>query len=604
MDCATQSTDKIAYINSLKGRITLVFGAALSLVVVFIIMSNVYGQRNLANALDRTAWSGHAILLSKLVSTQHDIIQDRLSRLLTQNVVDAFSEQDSAAVAKYALPPFNRISTTINLQRLSFYTADGAHFLDVHESLSAKNTAPRQIVTDALAQRKILRAIDFLDDAWTISVVWPVYRGGALIGVVEAAGGFGSLLEDFSGTVGGVAGLVSDGQLRLVANEIQRPILNALIARSNDTNRVQATIDGQSFHASIIPVPVYSGEVLARVFVGENLTQFVESMYANSVRNATITVSGIVLCLIVALAVISRSMSRLSEMIHAVRLFADGDLSISVPPQGRDEVGLLGDALATMIRKVGDTQRALIASESDAQEAVRAKSAFLANMTHELRTPLNAIIGFGELLFDEFKNKNDSDSIEDLSKILNASRALLKIIDEILEISKIEAGTVTIHCEPFDVRRLVDDVVVAVKIEASENKNEVVVEANDNNGWVFADPEKTARIMSKIIGNATKFTRDGTVTISITRSDALGGWVEVAVRDTGVGIENAAIGRLFQPFSQADDTYTRKYGGAGLGLATAKGLVRLMGGDILFESVVGQGSTFRVRIPSAENIAA
>lgn len=604
MDCATQEIDKIAYFNSLKGRVTLVFGAALTLVVIVMMLSSFYGQRNLADALDRSAWSSHAILFSKLVSTQHDVIQDRLSRLLTHNVVDAFSEQDPVALTKYALPPFNRISTTINLQRLSFYTADGAHFLDVHESRRAKNTAPRQIIIDALAQRKILRAIDFVDDAWTISVVWPIYRGGDLMGVVEAGGGLEPLLVDFAGTIGGAAGLVAEGQLRLVANESQRSILDALVKKSNDSNRVQVKIDGQAFHASIIPLPTYSGEVLARVFVGENLTQFVESMYANTVRNATITVTGIALCLLVALVVISRSMSRLSEMIYAVRRFADGELTISVPPRGRDEVGILGKALSTMIQKVGDTQRALMASESEAQEAARAKSAFLANMTHELRTPLNAIIGFGELLFDEFKSKNDASSAEDLLKILNASRALLKIIDEILEISKIEAGTVTIHCEPFDVKRLVDDVVVSVQIEACENKNEVVVEANDDNGWVFADPEKTARIMSKIIGNATKFTRDGTVTISVTNPDASGDWVEVAVRDTGVGIEDSAMGRLFQPFSQADDTYTRQYGGAGLGLATAKGLVRLMGGDIFLESEAGQGSTFRVRIPAAENIAA
>lgn len=599
----------ISYLSSLNGRITLVLGTVLCLVVAVMYASSYYGQRNLTAAMDRSALNSHSILLKKLIDTEYETIQERLSRILTRNVVDAFSKRDRDALMQYALPPFNRISTLTNFTRLSFYTTDGEPFLNVHDPAGIVGRKPRALIRDALVQRKILHGMETVDDGVAVSVVWPVYTDGELVGVAEGSGELATVIGGFAKTVNGIAGFVQtpaagagSSGLTMISDEAHSSVLHAALQHFGaDAQRAMVERDSVVWQASLLPLRGHGDAVLGNVLIGEDVTDFARSLNNNTLRNTAVTAAGVFVALVIALAVIGRNMSRLSDMIAAVRHFANGNYAIKVPPQKRDEIGLLGEALDMMIKRVGETQEALIKSEKEAQEANRAKSAFLANMTHELRTPLNAIIGYGEILRDEFAAKQDSRTTDDLLKMVNAGRGLLRLIDEILEISKIEAGTVAVYCEKFDVNRLIDDVVTAANPRMLSNKNELIVERSEGARWAFADPEKTAKVMHKIIDNAAKFTHDGKVVVSVTNGDA--NWIEIAVMDSGEGIDQAAVRRLFQPFFQADESTTRRHGGTGLGLAIAKRLTQLMGGDIMLESEVGRGSTFKVKIPSAAGMS-
>lgn len=246
-------------------------------------------------------------------------------------------------------------------------------------------------------------------------------------------------------------------------------------------------------------------------------------------------------------------------------------------------------------------------AERRAREASRAKSAFLANMSHELRTPLNAVIGYSELVQEELAMGRDDpsslpiDAIEqDLNKVHGAGAHLLELINDILDLTKIEAGKMSFRREFFAFDELVDEVVDTVIPRASENGNQVVAE----HGWdgLFnGDRTRLKQVLLNLTGNAAKFTENGTITVR-TEETTVGGQeaVRVEVIDTGIGIADEQIERLFEPFTQADESTTREYGGTGLGLTICKRFVEMMDGTIDVDSTPGEGTTFVVEIPSAQ----
>jgi signal transduction histidine kinase len=229
-------------------------------------------------------------------------------------------------------------------------------------------------------------------------------------------------------------------------------------------------------------------------------------------------------------------------------------------------------------------------------EASQHKSQFLANMSHELRTPLNAIIGVSEMLREDAEAlKQDT---EPLDRVLGAGRHLLALINDILDLSKIEAGRMELQLETFALAPLIADVVKTIEPLAAKNANQVAVNCDGAIGTLHADQMRLRQAMLNLMSNANKFTERGTITVD-TRQGQEGGrdWVTIAVTDTGIGMTAEQMGRLFQEFSQADASTTRKYGGTGLGLAISKRFCQMMGGDIMVESEPGKGSTFTVRLP-------
>jgi signal transduction histidine kinase/DNA-binding response OmpR family regulator len=226
------------------------------------------------------------------------------------------------------------------------------------------------------------------------------------------------------------------------------------------------------------------------------------------------------------------------------------------------------------------------------------KSQFLANMSHELRTPMNAIIGVSEMLLEDARDLGRDDEVEPLERVLRASKHLLALINDILDLSKIEAGKMDLHLETFAIAPLVEDVVTTMRTLAETNGNRLRVECPADIGSMRADPMRVRQALLNLTSNAVKFTENGLVTISANRRRADVDWITLAVEDTGIGMTAEQVARLFQDFTQADASTTRKYGGTGLGLAISRRFCRLMGGDITVVSAPGRGSTFTMSLPA------
>ena len=234
------------------------------------------------------------------------------------------------------------------------------------------------------------------------------------------------------------------------------------------------------------------------------------------------------------------------------------------------------------------------------EEASQHKSQFLANMSHELRTPLNAIIGVTEMLREDAGELNREDEIEPLDRVVGAGRHLLGLINDILDLSKIEAGKMDIHLEEFAIAPLIADAVKTVETLATKNNNRLVVDCPPTIGVIQADQTRVRQALLNLLSNANKFTERGTVTVKAERhQDAGRDWITIAVSDTGIGLTPEQVGKLFREFSQADSSTTRKYGGTGLGLAISRRFCQLMDGDITVESELGRGSTFTIRLPAS-----
>jgi signal transduction histidine kinase len=253
------------------------------------------------------------------------------------------------------------------------------------------------------------------------------------------------------------------------------------------------------------------------------------------------------------------------------------------------------------------SQVELAEARDQALEASRAKSAFLANMSHELRTPLNAIIGYSEMLQEDAKDLGCSELIPDLAKIRAAGQHLLDLINDILDLSKIEAGKVELYLETFDVGNLVADVVATIQPLVEKNGNRLEVHCAPDVGSMRADVTKVRQVLFNLLSNAAKFTENGTITLSVDHQvppgappemSEPGQWLRWQVSDTGIGIAPEQQQRIFDAFTQGDASTTRKYGGTGLGLAISLRYCRMMGGDIQVQSAVGEGSTFTVYLPA------
>jgi len=229
-------------------------------------------------------------------------------------------------------------------------------------------------------------------------------------------------------------------------------------------------------------------------------------------------------------------------------------------------------------------------------EASQHKSQFLANMSHELRTPLNAIIGVTEMLREDAEAANQDS--EPLDRVLGAARHLLTLINDVLDLSKIEAGRMELHLDTFELRPLIDDVVKTIEPMAAKSGNRVVAQCDDAIKTMHADQTRVRQTLLNLASNANKFTEKGTVTIDARqRAEDGRDWMTIAVADTGIGMTGEQMARLFQEFSQASSATASKYGGTGLGLAISRRFCQMMGGDITVESAPGSGSTFTIRLP-------
>ncbi len=301
------------------------------------------------------------------------------------------------------------------------------------------------------------------------------------------------------------------------------------------------------------------------------------------------------LALVVAISFSTSLSRRLTVLKEGALRIGEGSLEHRIDLRRRDELGELADAFNQMSGNLAAARAKVEEARAAAEHANEAKSTFLANMSHELRTPMNAIIGYGEMLVEEAEDLGQDDFIPDLQKILAAGKHLLSLINDVLDLSKIEAGKMTLFLEELEVRALAGDITATIQPLVEKNSNRLVVEIADDVGMMTADETKVRQTLFNLLSNACKFTSEGTITLQarLLGEDRL----SFAVTDTGIGMSPEQQTKIFDEFKQADSSTTRKFGGTGLGLSISKKFCELMGGDVTVESTEGQGTTFTVVLP-------
>ena len=259
----------------------------------------------------------------------------------------------------------------------------------------------------------------------------------------------------------------------------------------------------------------------------------------------------------------------------------------------------LASRLSAALELAETAREEALDAKDAAESANRTKSTFLANMSHELRTPMNAIIGYSEMLIEEAEDAGQPGFVPDLQKIRTAGKHLLALINDVLDLSKIEAGKMTLHLEEFNLTAAIEDVVGTIRPLLDKNANRLDLRLAPDLGLMRADLTKVRQTLFNLLSNATKFTERGMITLAADRVPSeQGARIRLRVSDTGIGMTPEQLGRLFQAFTQADASTTRKYGGTGLGLVISRRFCQLMGGDISVESRAGVGTTFTVDLPA------
>jgi len=346
---------------------------------------------------------------------------------------------------------------------------------------------------------------------------------------------------------------------------------------------------------------VEDGEPLGSVYLRSDLAELSTRFrqYAQSVLVVLLLSSVVAFVLASQLTgLVSKPVQDLVDI--ETRVTSTKDYSVRAVKVADDELGRLIDGFNEMLVEIQSRDAELTIAKEAAEDASRAKSSFLANMSHELRTPLNAIIGYSEMLQEETQERGLTDLAADLQKVHGAGRHLLALINDILDLSKIESGKMELLLESFEVRALLQDVESTIHPLVEKNHNSLVVCGAESAGSMRADVTRLRQVLFNVLSNACKFTENGTITLDVSRQPLeAGDQIVFRLSDTGIGMTPEQLARLFEAFVQADASTSRRYGGTGLGLAISRRFCKMMGGDVTVESTLGKGSTFVVTLPAS-----
>ena len=356
------------------------------------------------------------------------------------------------------------------------------------------------------------------------------------------------------------------------------------------------------------PITGGDGRVVALLEVDAPLSSLLARVHERTRQTMLVAGFAFLLMLAIVALLLSRTTRSLSHLEASAARFGRGDYDTPIFAEGVREVVQLAETLESARKQIrahiiaqAEQRRALAQALDAAEQATRAKSEFLANMSHELRTPMNAVIGYSELLMEDAEAEGDAPLLGDLRKIHAAGKQLLGLINGVLDLSKVEAGKMELYFEPIQVAGFMEEVVATIRPLARKNDNELIVDVEPGIDTIEADITKVRQCLLNLLSNACKFTHHGTVALLV-RRDA-GPAITFSVVDTGIGITPEQLQKLFKPFSQADASTMRRFGGTGLGLALSRTLAQMMGGDIEAESTPGVGSRFTLRLPLQETPA-
>ena len=290
--------------------------------------------------------------------------------------------------------------------------------------------------------------------------------------------------------------------------------------------------------------------------------------------------------------------SNIHTLKHGAEAFGQGNLEEHIDIEAKDEFGDLANSFNHMAGALKSAIDEANIARDEAEDANQSKSAFLANMSHELRTPMNAIIGYSEILIEDAEDAGVKEFEDDLNKIRSAGKHLLSLINDVLDISKIEAGKMTVFLESFDLQELINDIVSTIQPLIEQNQNQLAVNFNPLPNQMYADSTKIRQILFNLLSNACKFTENGKITLTVNvDQNNESEMVQFMVEDTGIGMNEEQLSHVFEEFTQADKSTTRKYGGTGLGLTISQRFCTMLGGDISVESASDNGTKFTVLIP-------
>ncbi len=394
---------------------------------------------------------------------------------------------------------------------------------------------------------------------------------------------------------------IDDNEKDVIINQITADLGFKAVKVISSDYKLVPTIDTSGYDATTRTVEIGFSDVFENAFivvtsyhepVDKLLTRTHKNILAITIVFLTILASFLVF------SIRSKIYNPLKTLVDATEAVTRGEMDVKLDTARNDEFGHLAVFFEHMLAQLNEQHSKLKETAEDAKQANSAKSIFLANMSHELRTPLNAIIGYGELILEENDILKNQERYRDLRKIVSAGHHLLHLINDVLDLSKIEAGKLEVVPVDIDLPHLLNELTTTIKPLAEQNNNKLIVDCSPQVRQLYSDNMKIRQILINLLGNACKFTANGVISLKAEpRSIQSIEHVVFSVSDTGSGIKESLIDTLFEPFTQGDPSPTKHHGGTGLGLSICHRLSVLLGGEISVVSTVGEGTSFTVTIP-------